>query len=570
MAGACQMLTGSPETILLTWLVVAAVFLRDVLQAREGFWMGSRRLVWAVVLITALSAAQLLPWFNFLLHGDRTSATGSGFWALAPWGLANFFVPLFHMSPSLSGVFMQDEQQWTSSYYIGILPLALAGIAVWRARAARTWLLAGLALAGILLALADAGLLLNILKRIVPLLGFIRFPVKFIILTIFCLALLAGAGVAWLQTQSAAVATRNLRATTIWIGTAILAILALAYWFPFPTDSWAAVWPNALARLAFLLVGLALLTLVSKTERLATKVLVSFAFLLWMGLDVCTHMPPQNPTVPAQAYDAYFPPMTQVPRLGESRALLGLGVERTMDHLVNPDMLQLYLGQRSELFSDCNLLNRIPIVGGFMTLHLVDAYNVIGLLTSGKAGPGLAPFLGVSQIASPRQLFVWEAQTNFMPWASMGQNPIFLDDNATFFALATPAFLPRKIVYLPSSARGQITAGADGRAQVLSSRIGPSECVFETSAEKRTMLVMAQAWYPCWQATVDGASVPLWRANDAFQALEVPPGRHQVRVAYVDRAFQAGMAISIIALIVCVVSLLKASRRILPFGRTVK
>jgi len=560
LAGACQMLTGSPETILLTWLIVAGVFVRDVLQTRQGFWMSGRRLLWLGVMISALSAAQLLPWLDLLAHGDRTSATGSGFWSLPPWGLANFFVPLFHTSASLSGVFMQDEQQWTSSYYIGVLPLALAAIALWRARGGRTLLLALLALTGVLLALGDAGLLLNILKRAVPLLGFIRFPVKFVILTLFCLALLAGAGTAWLQTQAPADVRRSLSASGTLIGVVVLLILAAAHWFPFPSDSWSAVWPNALGRLAFLFAGLALLTLIFKAERTQARVLLSFGFLIWMGLDVCTHAPTQNPSVPVQAYDVYPPPMTRLPQVGESRAMLSPQAESTMDHLVNPDLLWLYLGQRAELFSDCNLLNGIPIAGGFMTLHLAAEHKVAGLLQSGKAAPGLAQFLGVSQIASPRQLFVWEPQTNFMPWATLGQKPVFLDDDATLAALCSDGFRPRQIVYLPDSARGQVGAGADVQARLLSSRFGPSECVFDTSAESRTMLVVAQAGYHCWQASMDGASVPLWRANFAFQALEVPVGRHEVRIKYVDRAFQAGAIISIMALLTCVAVLLKDSR----------
>jgi len=561
LAGGCQMLTGSPETILLTWLIVAVCFVRDTLRARPEFWMLGRRLLWVVVMICALSAVQMLPFLDLLAHGDRTSGTGNGFWSLPPWGLANFFVPLFHSSPSLSGVFTQDEQQWTSSYYIGVLPLALAVVALWKARRGRILLLAVLALAGVLLALGDAGLLLNLLKRAVPILGFIRFPVKFLILTVFCLALLAGAGAAWLQTQSAQVVRRSCAGPGAMIGLVVLLILAVAFWFPFASDSWSAIWPNALARLVFLLTGLALLTLVFRSSTTSARALLSFGFLVLMGLDICTHVPQQNPSVPVQAYADDPPPMTTVPQVGESRAMLSPQAESTMDNLVNPDLLHLYLGQRAELFSDCNLLTGIPIVGGFMSLHLAAEHAVAGLLRSGKAAPALAEFLGVSQIASPSQLFVWAAQTNFMPWATIGQEPVFLDDDATLAALCTLGFLPRQIVYLPSDVRGQIAAGADNKARILSSHFAPSQCVFQTSADSRTMLVVAQAYYHCWRASVDGTAVPLLRANHAFQALEVPAGTHEVRLVYVDRAFQTGGIISILALAFCATMIWNAPRR---------
>jgi hypothetical protein len=551
LAGACQMLTGSPETILLTWLIVAACFLHGVALKELSFWAGGRRLIGVAALTGALSAAQLLPTLDFLAHGDRTSASGAWDWSLPPWGLANFLVPLFHSTGSLSGVFMQQEQQWTSSYYVGVLPLLLALLALWRQRAGRTRLLAVLALAGVLLALGRAGWVLQRIEGLLPLLGFIRYPVKFIILTVFCLTLLAGAGAAWLQARPRQVARRSLPAPAALLGAAVLLILAVQFWFPFPSDSWSAVRPNALGRLLVLAAGTALLALIFNPKPAPGRALFSFAFLLLSGLDVCTHAPWQNPTIPVQGYDPYPPPMTWLPRLGESRAMLSAQAQRTMENLVTADPLRLYLGQRAELFGDCNLLNGIPKVDGFFSLHLAAPRKVAALLAAERASPRLAGFLGVSQIASPRALFHWEAQTNFMPLATIGQKPVFLDDAAALAALSSDAFEPRRAVYLPPDARGHVTAGADGQARLLSSRVSPSECVFETRADSPTMLVVAQAYYHCWRARVDGRPVPLWRANYAYQALEVPSGGHQVRLEYVDRAFQTGAVISVAALLLC-------------------
>jgi uncharacterized membrane protein YfhO len=48
---------------------------------------------------------------------------------------------------------------------------------------------------------------------------------------------------------------------------------------------------------------------------------------------------------------------------------------------------------------------------------------------------------------------------------------------------------------------------------------------------------------------VDGQPVPLLQANDAFQAVQVSVGKHQVHIAYKDRAFETGAVISIVALL---------------------
>lgn len=567
LAGACQMLSGSPETILLAWLIVACGFVRDAVLKRQGFWSGSSRLVLVALLVGGLSAVQLLPWLDLVAHGDRTTGTGTGLWSLPPSGLANFFVPLFHTQGSVTGVFMQPEQLWTSSYYVGVLPLALALLALWRAREGRTLPLAGLALAGVLLAWGNAGYLLNPLKHVIPLLGFIRFPIKFIILTVFCLAPLAGAGAAWLQTQPARAAGWKLSWPGVWIGLGILMVLGLARWFAFPTDSWTAVWPNALGRLAFLLTGIAILALMFRGKRPKEQTLLCTAFLVCMGLDICTHMPVQNPSVPIRAYADMPPAVTPAPRVGESRAMLGPEAEMTQKHLASADQLQLYAGHRAELFYDCNLLDGIPQVGGFMSLHLPAEQKMETLLKSGIAASGLKEFLGISQIASPRTLFVWDAQTNFMPWATIGQEPVILDDDSTLGVLGGAEFAPRRIVYLPSSARGAISAGADSHARILSAHFGQSECRIETSAETRTMLVVAQTWYHWWSATVDGSPAPLWRANYAFQALEVPPGRHDVHLVYVDRAFQSGGVISVLTMFLCLAFLWKRQFRTLPSNR---
>jgi hypothetical protein len=555
LAGACQMLTGAPETVLFTWMIVAAMLLLDLAQRKTSFWTATARLGLVAMVVCALSAAQLLPWLDLLAHGDRSSASGGNAWALPPWGLANFLVPLFHSSGSITGIFMQPEQQWTSSYYLGILPLLLATVAIWRARCARVVLLGILTLGAILLAFGDAGFVLSFVRRCIPLLGLTRYPIKFIVIAIFCLSLLAGAGAAWLQRQTFAAIGATLRPLAGLLGLGVLVVLAVGFWLPFPTDSWRETWLNGLGRLLVLGVGLGLLLFTFAARGGWTGALVGFGFLLLTGLDITVHQPAQNPTVAAEAYGERTPPMSAAPRLGESRAMLSPEADRALGLLANSDLLQLYFGERAELYENCNLLNRIPKVDGFFGIHLAWQQKISGLLTSIKPPPRLLEFLGVSQIAAPRNIFTWDAQTNFMPLATIGHKPVFLDDDATLAALGSTEFLPRQIVYLTADARSSVQAVADPGARVLSSDVRAEECIFKTSADSRAMLVIAQCYYHCWKATVDGAEAELFRANYAYQAVEVPPGQHEVRLVYRDRLFWLGLGISLAALICCVAGL---------------
>jgi len=549
LAGACQMTTGSPEIILFTWLIVAGVFMAGVWRQKSISWGGAGRLAAVVALVTALSAAQLLPWLDLLAHGDRTTAAGDNTWAMPAWGAANFLVPLFRMRGSVTGVFMQPGQEWTTSYYVGILTLLLAALAVLKVRNARTTSLSLLALVGMLCAMGDSGFLLKVLKTLAPALGLTRFPIKFVVLTIFSLPLLAAAGIVWLQGRPASAARRSL---LVIAGGIAVAVAALAFYIPFVEDSRSVTGANGAVRLLVLAGGLALILYPLLFVRKMRQVVFSFAFLFLSGLDICTHVPRQNPTVPVADYGPLTPPRDSVPRLGESRAMPGRKVQALLGNLVNPDPEQFYLGQRYMLFSDCNLLEKIPKVNGFFSIHLREEAAVAALLYGEPPLSWLEEFLGVSQYTP--ELFVWEARTNFMPWATIGQQPVFLDDKATLAALARPDFAPREVVYLPATAREEVSAKADPSARIVSSTIAAERCVFQTQAGTRTMLVMAQGWYHCWRASLDGSEVPLLRANGGFQAVEVPAGSHEVLFDYKDRAFQLGCAISVVALLLCAVT----------------
>ena len=65
------------------------------------------------------------------------------------------------------------------------------------------------------------------------------------------------------------------------------------------------------------------------------------------------------------------------------------------------------------------------------------------------------------------------------------------------------------------------------------------------------MAVISQTYYHLWQAYVDGNPVPLFRANVAFQAFEVPAGKHHIEVVYRDHNLSMGALLTAIALALC-------------------
>jgi uncharacterized membrane protein YfhO len=76
--------------------------------------------------------------------------------------------------------------------------------------------------------------------------------------------------------------------------------------------------------------------------------------------------------------------------------------------------------------------------------------------------------------------------------------------------------------------------------------------------------VLADTFYPGWQATLDGKPVEILRADHAFRAVAFPPGEHRVTFRYVPLSFRAGATISFLTLaaVIGVLVVLSLRRRV--------
>ncbi len=65
--------------------------------------------------------------------------------------------------------------------------------------------------------------------------------------------------------------------------------------------------------------------------------------------------------------------------------------------------------------------------------------------------------------------------------------------------------------------------------------------VVESDAPSDGFLYYADAWHPGWSVRVDGAPAPLVRANDAYKGVFLPAGRHQVTFRFDPLLFRRGL-----------------------------
>ena len=115
--------------------------------------------------------------------------------------------------------------------------------------------------------------------------------------------------------------------------------------------------------------------------------------------------------------------------------------------------------------------------------------------------------------------------------------------------LASADFDPARqaVLYEPPAGPVVPAQQATGEARVVTHE--PDRVVVRTRSDRPALLVLADNYYPGWEATVDGEPVPIQRANHTFRAISVPEGTNEVVFSFRPRAFYVGAWISLFAFI---------------------
>lgn len=69
------------------------------------------------------------------------------------------------------------------------------------------------------------------------------------------------------------------------------------------------------------------------------------------------------------------------------------------------------------------------------------------------------------------------------------------------------------------------------------------------------ILTFLDADYPGWKALLNGKEVPILRANDAFKAIALPPGHHQVEFVFKPTIVYIGAAVSLTTVVLTLIGL---------------
>lgn len=516
-----------------------------------------KRLLLAAVVYPAMaagvSAVQILPSVEFLGSSTRDQmGYAQAAWGYLPSSLPEIFVPLWHGEKALS---------------VGVVALLLAVIGAWASRRQRIayWTLVGLL--AIPLSVGGATPLFWGLYHVAPGWDLFRDQERVIYLFSFAASVLAGRGVAELQRLDLKPRTGARWAAVAGLGAAAFAVLFLiAPTFQAPAP----------LRANF---GLNVLVLAVVAAILFTRA----RFVAPLAPDTVTNAPLEFPSRPPDSRPSGGG--TPVRHRLDLTSLCGIGLavlvtgelfainfgnnlspvspvpvprlQRTADFVhAFPEPYRVR-GISEEVFpSDYGSVLDMPTIGGdtpFQLLRMRDmlaadadwrVWQILNVKFFISDGGPLAGLKLVFQDGALKTYFMEDSLPR--AWAVRAVE-VARDPAQARQMILAPGYHPGNIVVLeqPTSI-GPFTAGP--RPDVKITHLDPQRIEIDADAGADAMLVLAQQYYPDWQAYRDGQPVTTFRANFLAMAFELPPGHHHYVIVYRPWSFYVGAAISVLAL----------------------
>jgi len=578
------LLAGHAQTAFYGGLLLAAYLVFRILQeARKGG--GKGRGTWDCSLFIAhcslfivslfiglgLAAVQFLPTTELMAQSQRSGGVDYDFamtYSLWPWRLITFAAPDFFGNPG-RGDYWGYATYWEDAGYVGVLPLLLAVGAVFGRKRGRKetgtsqvwfWVIGGAV--ALVLALGKNTPVFPFLFRHVSSFDLFQAPVRWLAVITVALAALAALGAQWWP-----VGHRGQRrgALGVVVGIALL-IGGLAA--PRVVPGMPVTFGPATARLGGILAVAGALTLLWRDAVWWRAVVVVFVVLdlllfgwpLVPAVDRSLYRDTteaaaflRSEPVPARVYWPTDPTHLNREYDAEQRVKFGY---LTFDDFGSRDV-GYWWGMREALLPNAGMLDGVASANNFDPL-LVGRY--VTLLEAAVEAPGLLRVMGVTHIANS-ELRVANGEPQFyrLPgalgraWVVPAARQVSPDEMLA--ALADPAFDPTAEVLLehPASSIQHPVSSIQHPASSVECQVAlqdaPNRVTIHAILDTPGYLVLADTWYPGWQATVDGEPAEILRANYAFRVVGLEAGEHVVEFVYRPRAVMAGMMLSVASLV---------------------
>ena len=151
--------------------------------------------------------------------------------------------------------------------------------------------------------------------------------------------------------------------------------------------------------------------------------------------------------------------------------------------------------------------------------------------------------------ASVRDLAYVSRNRNVLPRAFLVRRAERVADPAeTMRRLMRADHDPTEVLYVDQSLEAVSGVSEPGDGMVRITRYAPEEVWMEVRVEARPWLFFSDAYYPGWRLFVDNRPEKIYRANVAFRACRLSKGEHRLVWRYDPLSVKAGAAVSLLAL----------------------
>lgn len=519
----------------------------------------------AVALGVALAAIQLLPGWELAAQSIRRTgaeyqyATG---YSLFPGQLVGALTPNFFGSQA-SGDWWGPGAAWEGAIYVGVLPLLLAVVGLRYHRSCVRWFFLVLGLVALFLATGRHNPVFALLFEWFPGLALFQAPARFTLWYTLAVAVLAGLGWDVLRARELATGTRlggHAAAGGIAMVLTSMALTATGLARSLAASSVAAVGTGGFWLAAAGLVVVLRRRLPGGVWRAGVLGFI-VADLFFFGM-------PLNPTTDARLYAEPSPET-----LAALRSVAGLSrtyvtetdyqesLNRFFDfHRFSPKGLKDLWQMREALAPNLATAERLYETYNYDPLHLARAHRLQETAEALGLPDRLLDIMGVRFLVTYQR-----NQEGWKVWGESGPVTVYerepglprafivpeairvSGEGAALARVASSDFDPRSQVVLEAPAQLSLPSGhTSGEVKIVD--YGPQRVSLEVESAGG-VLVLADAYYPGWNARVDTAQVPVWPANAAFRGIIMPAGAHQVEFWYEPATFQIGASISTLALL---------------------
>lgn len=523
-----------------------------------------------------IAGGQLIPAVDYVSEFSRRTATSdevagetgeawSSSWSLHPEEVGSLVIPQFVGSSVDGSAAWAAGTYWgrnpfkLNSEYAGLVLLLLAAVSfAGGARRGTRRFFAGLAGVVLLFALGAHTPVWRIAYEVVPGIRMFRAPSTAMFLFAFSVATLAALGVdRLLATRSEAPMSDKPQRVLLW-GAAILGGLALLASVGRLTSTWTAVFGigegrqaalaaavphiTAGAWLAFVLAGgLAILAWAYRGSRLRPVLLVAGL----VALVATDALRVDRVFVQTMDFHQWATPDANIRAVlererGNDEPYRMLSLRRAGQDL-DPALHGIELAAGHHPNDLARYRELIGMAGSGLPLNLLQSGNIRALLNvryilwpdlaMGQSPAG--PVLSRTQTPDGRILeSVFEEAG--LPRARLVGSAVVKTDAEAVPYMLSPDFDPEREVVLAEAAPLELD-GVPVNGEVTWLERGPDRLRLEVSAERPTLLVVADNWYPAWKARVNGVSVPVLRAYHTLRAVPLPAGTSQVELWYETR-----------------------------------